>query len=134
VGCPEGLFCSDEPTYVDGLPQCQEEQQTGLGQIDDECQDDTDCASQRCFIGQAKVGSCQCNNNTNAGCTESQVCSDDLIAADGLPECVGGKEDTSTVANLDTDTSRANRGAADNALIYCAILAFSLMTMIQAFP
>ena len=88
VGCLEGRVCSDEPTFVDGLPECIA---PGVGQIGDDCLNDSDCDSRRCFPNRmvGLPGSCRCNSYTNAGCFQNQTCSDDPMAYDALPECVG---------------------------------------------
>ena len=86
AGCPEGQICSDDPIAYDGWPECREPVE---GQIGDECENNSDCESRRCLPSQVVdfPGSCQCNSNTNAGCSEGQICSDDPLAYDGLPEC-----------------------------------------------
>jgi len=87
VGCPDGQVCSDEPTFVDGFPECREQ---GGGDIGDECTVNTDCDSLRCFYGEQlpnTPGTCACNSNSNAGCPDGQVCSDEPTFVDGFPEC-----------------------------------------------
>jgi len=85
AGCNDGLTCSDEPTYADGFPECVG---LGVGNIGDECEDDLDCASNRCFYSRGTPGSCRCNSETNAGCDTDQICDDSPTFVDLFPVCV----------------------------------------------
>jgi len=109
AGCPEGQVCSDEPTYVDGFPECREQNGGGIG---DECTVDTDCDSLRCFFGEQlpnTPGTCACNSTSNAGCSEGQVCSDEPTHVDGFPECReqnGGEIDDECTVDTDCKSAR----------------------------
>lgn len=91
AGCAENEICSDRPTWADGFPACVDP--STLGPMGEKCDFDEDCATKRCFRGfqpPDTPGSCQCNSQTNAGCSESEICSDAPLAYDGSPECVVG--------------------------------------------
>jgi len=85
AGCDVGQVCSDEPTYVDGLPECVA---PGIAEIGDGCENDSDCASNRCYFSRGTPGSCRCNSVTNAGCYNNQVCDDSPTFTDRFPMCV----------------------------------------------
>ena len=78
LGCDTGLVCT-QTTFLDE-PTCEQKRDIGAA-----CNGDLECTSNNCFYGSppGSTGTCQCNSNTNAGCTGDEYCD----ASDGVPVC-----------------------------------------------
>ena len=97
AGCDTDQVCDDSPTETDRFPVCVARVTLGTGVIGDECENDSDCASNRCYFSRGGTRSCRCNSVTNAGCDTNQVCDDSPTEVDGLPVCV---EEEKSLASL----------------------------------
>jgi len=104
AGCVEERLCYDDPLIEDEAPTCIDP--TLLAPIGDECFYDRECQSFRCYYGEqlpGTPGTCSCNSDTNAGCKEGFICSDEPTYSDGLPECVQSEREIGDKCISDDD-------------------------------
>lgn len=91
AGCEGDEVCTYDPDIVGAggvAPFCSKL----LLPIFSNCDADSDCESGVCFFAETSQDFCVCNEETNAGCNEGEVCQypPDIIGFGVPPQCVDG--------------------------------------------